>query len=118
MRKSTTKSTGKSSQKKNGTTSPTKLTTDESIESGSVVNDLPSASNSKLKKSQTVSGKNFRASMMVNQDSFKQRESVANTIARASSQFGLNGSGDKNNAKLVVENERLKTSIMVLTQKL
>lgn len=53
---------------------------------------------------------------MMNVPNQKQRESVADTIARASSKFQM---GDGTEAgSLVIENERLKTTIMVLTQKL
>ena len=63
-----------------------------------------------------IKGKQFRDSMKVNQDQMnKQRMSIQDTIKRASERF-KGASGDT--GALVIENERLKTSIMVLTQKL
>lgn len=61
--------------------------------------------------------RNFRASMKANPGAInQQRASVANTLARASQKFSLDGGTDA--AALVVENERLKTTIHVLSKKL
>lgn len=61
--------------------------------------------------------KNFRQSMRASNSALgNQRASVANTIARASKAFSIDGNTDA--AALVVENERLKTTIHVLQKKL
>lgn len=61
--------------------------------------------------------KQFRASMALDANAInKQRASVAVTISRASQPFQLKDGTDAGN--LVIENERLKTTIMVLSQKL
>jgi len=49
----------------------------------------------------------------------EKRQSVANTIARASMKFERGGpTGNTDAGELVIENDRLKTTIMVLQQKL
>ena len=57
--------------------------------------------------------KQFRASMAIDSNAInKQRATVANTIARASLKFQLKDETEQ--GSLVIENERLKTTIMVL----
>lgn len=46
----------------------------------------------------------------------KQRATVANTLARASMRFELKDGNDA--GEVLIENERLKTSILILQQKL